>query len=105
MPTLFNFNVDELVSELNQGEQRICMAFADDLVVVCNGRDLLDAALDELEAWCADNEIALNKGKCGILVVRADRRRHTRQSEVFRYCHRTLTSESELTTAFVLTWN
>lgn len=55
---------------------RICksLAFADDVVVICQGKVQLNEAITLVEEWSEENRISVNKEKSGILQIRQDRR-------------------------------
>jgi hypothetical protein len=71
-PWLFNIYIDDLIGEL-KGKAFEVLAYADDLAVICANKEELDRVIDALEEWCKQNEIAVNKGKSGILIIDKDR--------------------------------
>lgn len=71
-PWLFNIYIDDLITEI-QSKCFEILAYADDLAVICKSPEELYSAMEILERWSMNNDIAINKNKSGILIIDQDR--------------------------------
>jgi hypothetical protein len=70
-PWLFNIYIDDLITELKQYTFEV-LGYADDLALICQSPKELEDAMNVLEKWSEENEIAINKKKSGILIIDQD---------------------------------
>lgn len=61
-PDLFNVNINDLIDLLEKAVLK-SLSNADDLAVLCDGEEKFNEAMVIIEAWCGDNDIAVNKKK------------------------------------------
>lgn len=71
-PWLFNIYIDDLVTEIKNNCFEV-LAYADDIAVICKNPAELTNAMNIVQTWSDNNDIAINKKKSGILVVDQDK--------------------------------
>ena len=72
--TLFNLFVNDLINLLTQ-KGITTLAYAYDIAFIAKGsKEQLIKCIKVVETWCECNRIKINKGKSGILCIRADKR-------------------------------
>jgi hypothetical protein len=69
-PLLFNIYVNDLLDDLDNS--CVPMAYADDLLSLCEDYNKLEKTIDILETWCYNNKIEINKKKSGIIIINGD---------------------------------
>ena len=72
-PTLFNVFLDDLLGTVQLSGAKT-LAFADDVVIIAQGKVQLLTALNQLEKWSVENCMTINRSKSAILVIRADKK-------------------------------
>ena len=70
---LFNIAINSLLVRLADAEVKI-HAYADDIGFFASSKNQLIKAIKIVESWNTETNIALNKEKSAILVLRVDRR-------------------------------
>jgi len=68
-PFLFNVVADSLVRLMIMIAFE-CIAYADDLVILCSSKEQLLKTIVEIQTWVDDNYMEINKKKSGILVLK-----------------------------------
>ena len=78
-PILFNLFINDLIDELEMGEEGVdipgvdaktgALLFADDLVMLADSEEKLRTMVERLEAWCRRWEMKVNAGKCGVMEI------------------------------------
>ena len=89
-PILFNLYVNDLVTQISElglgididGEKVAVLLYADDLVILSETEDDLQAILDTLNIWCNTNCLFVNPEKSKIIHFRLRSRSQT--DKVFR---------------------
>jgi hypothetical protein len=82
-PTLFNFFVDELATQLRQsgygskflGLDVGALLYADDVVLLADSAEELQGLIDTVDEFCRKWKMSMNKKKTQVMVVRASGRR------------------------------
>ena len=77
-PLLFNFYIDDLTDKLNFvssgiliNEERVnILMYADDILVLAENENDLQALLDIITVWCKDNRLPLNAEKSKVVYFR-----------------------------------
>ena len=79
-PSLFDIYTEPLLRELNEilGIQfEDILAYADDILILCENKSLLNKCIDIVEEWSQKNNLKINKSKSGIIEFRHRRNRKT----------------------------
>ncbi|MEW8547636.1 MAG: reverse transcriptase family protein, partial [Candidatus Thiodiazotropha sp.] len=77
-PILFNFYINDLITELSQldlgvniGRDKVCiLVYADDVVLLAETEEELQCLLDSLNIWCLNNQMTINSQKSKIVHFR-----------------------------------
>ena len=70
-PMLFNLYINDLINELDKNSFEV-LAYADDLCVLCDGRNQLNNVIKIIDKWSKLNGIKVNKNKSGIMILKND---------------------------------
>ena len=73
-PDLFNWYINDLASALNVGSAPglpNCLLFADDILLQTSSIEHGQQMLDDTQAWCIANDMAVNISKCGTFSIDA----------------------------------
>ena len=84
-PTLFNIFLNDLVDDLNDlgkglnvdGRHICCLLYADDIILLSENEDNLQAMLDRLDRWCKNWRLKVNCDKTQVMHFRKKRSRLT----------------------------
>ena len=68
-PILFNLYINDLIIELDNSAFEV-LAYADDLCVICENRNELIRVIKNIDKWCNNNGISVNKKKSGIMIIK-----------------------------------
>ena len=68
-PMLFDLYINDLIDELDKNSFEV-LAYADDLCVLCDGRNQLINVLKIIDKWTELNDIKVNKSKSGIMILK-----------------------------------
>jgi len=68
-PILFNLYINDLINEIDKHAFDI-LAYADDLAIICEGKNQLINIFNIIEKWTKNNGIMVNKNKSGIMVIK-----------------------------------
>ena len=68
---LFNLYINDLINELDKNSFEV-LAYADDLCVLCDGRNQLNNVIKIIDKWSKLNGINVNKNKSGIMILKND---------------------------------
>ena len=68
-PMLFDLYINDLINELDKNSFEV-LAYADDLCVLCDGRNQLINVLKIIDKWTELNDIKVNKSKSGIMILK-----------------------------------
>ena len=66
---LFDLYINDLINELDKNSFEV-LAYADDLCVLCDGRNQLINVLKIIDKWTELNDIKVNKSKSGIMILK-----------------------------------
>ena len=69
-PILFNLYINDLIIELDNTAFEV-LAYADDLCVICENRNKLIRVIKNIDKWCNNNGISVNKKKSGIMIIKS----------------------------------
>ena len=70
-PMLFDLYINDLINELDKNSFEV-LAYADDLCVLCDGRNQLNNVIKIIDKWSKLNGINVNKNKSGIMILKND---------------------------------
>ena len=70
-PMLFDLYINDLINELDKNSFEV-LAYADDLCVLCDGRNQLYNVIKIIDKWSKLNGIKVNKNKSGIMILKND---------------------------------
>ena len=70
-PMLFDLYINDLINELDKNSFEV-LAYADDLCVLCDGRNQLNNVINIIDKWSKLNGIKVNKNKSGIMILKND---------------------------------
>ena len=68
-PMLFDLYINDLINELDNNSFDV-LAYADDLCVLCDGKNQLMNVLKIIDKWTELNDIKVNKSKSGIMILK-----------------------------------
>ena len=68
---LFDLYINDLINELDKNSFEV-LAYADDLCVLCDGRNQLNNVIKIIDKWSKLNGINVNKNKSGIMILKND---------------------------------
>ena len=68
-PMLFNIYINDLIITIKNNAYDV-LAYADDIAVITKNYDELINTMKIIENWAENNDMNINKKKCGILVVK-----------------------------------
>ena len=68
-PMLFNIYINDLIITIKNNAYDV-LAYADDIAVIAKNYDELISVMKIIENWAENNDMIINKKKCGILVVK-----------------------------------
>ena len=66
---LFDLYINDLINELDLNAFD-ALAYADDLCVLCDGKNQLINVLKIIDKWTELNDIKVNKSKTGIMILK-----------------------------------
>jgi hypothetical protein len=72
-PQLFNIFINDLLSNLNTGQNLIALGYADDIIMMASSHNI-SQRIRRVQQWCDKNGIKLNKEKSCILQIVKDHR-------------------------------
>ena len=58
--------------------------FADDIIIIARGREMIDKALSTLREECEKDKLKININKSAILIIRKDKRTPNPQYNTFK---------------------
>ena len=67
-PMLFDLYINDLINELDKNSFEV-LAYADDLCVLCEGKNQLMNIIKIIDKWTILNKINVNKAKSGIMII------------------------------------
>ena len=70
-PILFDLYINDLINELDKNSFDV-LAYADDLCILCEGRNQLNNVINIIDKWSELNDIKINKNKSGIMILKND---------------------------------
>lgn len=81
-PILFNIYINDLVQAVHATNPIDVCAYADDIAVLCAGRNSLTRTITTIKEWCKMNRIDLNAGKSGVMRLKKKSRKSKFTKEI-----------------------
>ena len=83
-PKLFVLQINQLLVQLSAINVKV-LAFADDIVLSCDGEMKLFPAIRILKDWCKKMDIEINYEKSAIMKIRVDKRQNNNEYITIQY--------------------